>query len=197
MTRLHDELDVVAGDRELGHQAGDVRRLRSSDELGEGSPFPAPLALNVVPWVGALRRATAGRPRSSRCATRPARSSASPDLKVSATCVRVPVVTTHSVAVHATFAQRDHASRRPARRSSRHRRSWSSTTRTQREFPTPADVVGSDPTFVGRMRQALDFPNTLELFICGDNLRKGRGAEHRSQIAELVVGDLVPALKPR
>ena len=41
------------------------------------------------------------------------------------------------------------------------------------EFPTPADVVGDDPTYVGRIRQALDFPNTLELFVCGDNLRKG------------------------
>ena len=42
------------------------------------------------------------------------------------------------------------------------------------EFPTPADVVGADPTFVGRPRQALDFPNTIDLFVCGDNLRKGR-----------------------
>ncbi len=41
------------------------------------------------------------------------------------------------------------------------------------EFPTPADSVGADPTFVGRLRQALDFPRTLELFVCGDNLRKG------------------------
>ncbi|MDT7557563.1 MAG: aspartate-semialdehyde dehydrogenase, partial [Pseudonocardiales bacterium] len=47
----------------------------------------------------------------------------------------------------------------------------------------PADAVGSDPTFVGRLRQALDFPNTLELFICGDNLRKG-AALNTYEIAE-------------
>jgi aspartate-semialdehyde dehydrogenase len=57
------------------------------------------------------------------------------------------------------------------------------------EFPTPADVVGADPTFVGRLRQALDFPNTLELFVCGDNLRKG-AALNTAQIAELVAREL-------
>ena len=35
------------------------------------------------------------------------------------------------------------------------------------EYPMPADAVGTDPTWVGRIRQALDFPNTLELFVCG------------------------------
>jgi aspartate-semialdehyde dehydrogenase len=59
----------------------------------------------------------------------------------------------------------------------------------QREFPTPADIVGSDPTFVGRMRQALDFPNTIEMFICSDNLRKG-AALNTVQVAELVARDL-------
>ena len=57
------------------------------------------------------------------------------------------------------------------------------------EWPTPADVVGSDPTFVGRIRQALDFPNTIELFVCGDNLRKG-AALNTAQIAELVAREL-------
>ena len=50
-----------------------------------------------------------------------------------------------------------------------------------------ADVVGDDPTWVGRIRQALDFPNTLELFVCGDNLRKG-AALNTYEIAETVVG---------
>ena len=57
------------------------------------------------------------------------------------------------------------------------------------EFPTPADVVGTDPTYVGRIRQALDFPNTLELFVCGDNLRKG-AALNTAEIAELVAEEL-------
>ena len=57
------------------------------------------------------------------------------------------------------------------------------------EFPTPADVVGEDPTYVGRIRQALDFPNTLELFVCGDNLRKG-AALNTYEIAETVAAGM-------
>ena len=53
------------------------------------------------------------------------------------------------------------------------------------EFPTPADVVGTDPAWVGRLRQSLDDPTALELFVCGDNLRKG-AALNLVQIAELV-----------
>jgi aspartate-semialdehyde dehydrogenase len=54
---------------------------------------------------------------------------------------------------------------------------------------SPADAVGGDPTWVGRIRQALDFPNTLELFVCGDNLRKG-AALNTYEIAETVATSL-------
>ena len=53
------------------------------------------------------------------------------------------------------------------------------------KFPTPADVVGTDPTWVGRVRKSLDDPKALDLFVCGDNLRKGP-ALNTAQIAELV-----------
>jgi aspartate-semialdehyde dehydrogenase len=111
-----------------------------------------------------------------------------PDLPVAVTCVRVPVVTTHSLAVHATFAREVEAAEArevlatapgvvvcddPARG----------------EFPTPADVVGTDPTWVGRVRRSLDDPRSLDFFVCGDNLRKG-AALNTAQIAELVVAEL-------
>jgi aspartate-semialdehyde dehydrogenase len=107
-----------------------------------------------------------------------------PGLKVSATCVRVPVVTTHAVAVHARFARPVTAEEArlvlaaapgvavlddPA----------------AGEFPTPADVVGTDPTWVGRIRQSPDDPHEVALFVCGDNLRKG-AALNTLQIAELL-----------
>jgi aspartate-semialdehyde dehydrogenase len=57
------------------------------------------------------------------------------------------------------------------------------------EFPTPADVVGTDPTWVGRVRQSLDDPRAIEFFVCGDNLRKG-AALNTAQIAELVATEL-------
>jgi aspartate-semialdehyde dehydrogenase len=56
-------------------------------------------------------------------------------------------------------------------------------------FPTPLEVVGTDPTYVGRVRQAIDYPNTLDLFVCGDNLRKG-AALNAAEIAELVAAEL-------
>jgi aspartate-semialdehyde dehydrogenase len=52
-------------------------------------------------------------------------------------------------------------------------------------FPTPADVVGTDPTWVGRVRRSIDDSHALDLFLCGDNLRKG-AALNTAQIAELV-----------
>jgi len=111
-----------------------------------------------------------------------------PDLKVSATCVRVPVVTTHSLAVHATFAKE--VTVEGARRVLEAAPTVVVLDDPENNvFPTPADVVGTDPTYVGRIRQALDFPNTLDLFICGDNLRKG-AALNTAEIAELVAAEL-------
>jgi aspartate-semialdehyde dehydrogenase len=58
------------------------------------------------------------------------------------------------------------------------------------EFPTPNDVVGTDPTWVGRIRSSLDDPRELELFVCGDNLRKG-AALNTAQIAELLAKEFI------
>jgi aspartate-semialdehyde dehydrogenase len=184
--RLHDELEVVAGQRDLGQQAGDVRAALG-DKLGDHSPFPAPLALNVVPWAGSAQ--DDGWTSEELKVRRESRKILGiPDLRVSATCVRVPVVTTHSLAVHATFA-------RPITVEAARQALVEAPSVVvlddpgSGEWPTPADVVGSDPTFVGRMRQALDFPNTLEMFICGDNLRKG-AALNTAQIGELLAREL-------
>jgi aspartate-semialdehyde dehydrogenase len=186
--RLYDELEVVAGDRTLGQVAGDVRRA-IADKLGDvQSPFPAPLALNVVPWAGSMKNdGWTSEELKVRAESR--KILGIPDLKVSATCVRVPVITTHSLAVHATFQK--HITVDEARSTLMDAPSVVLLDDPEElEFPTPSDVVGSDPTFVGRIRQALDFPNTIDLFVCGDNLRKG-AALNTAQIAELVAADLV------
>ncbi|HEY4462312.1 MAG TPA: Asd/ArgC dimerization domain-containing protein, partial [Streptosporangiaceae bacterium] len=110
---------------------------------------------------------------------------------VSATCARVPVVTTHSVAVHATFDRE--VSRAEAQQVLRDAPGVVLADDPERgEFPTPADAVGTDPTWVGRVRQSLDDPRGLELFICGDNLRKG-AALNTAQIAELIATELAAA----
>jgi aspartate-semialdehyde dehydrogenase len=187
--RLYDEMEVVAGDRALGSVVGDVRRA-IADKLGDTpSPFPAPLAMNVVPWAGS-RKDDGWTSEELKVRNESRKILGIPKLKVSATCVRVPVVTTHSLAVHATF--QDTVTVDEARSALMDAPSVVLVDDPESmEFPTPIDSVGADPTFVGRIRQALDFPNTLDLFVCGDNLRKG-AALNTAQIAELVAAELTP-----
>jgi aspartate-semialdehyde dehydrogenase len=188
--RLHDELEIVAGDRHLGQTAGDVRRA-IADKLGEtGSPFPGPLAMNVLPWAGSAKDG-GWTSEELKVRNESRKILAIPDLKVSATCVRVPVITTHSLAVHAVFQQP--VSVAQARQALMDAPSVVLLDDPESlEFPTPVDTVGSDPTFVGRIRQSLDFPNALDLFVCGDNLRKG-AALNTAQIAELLAAEFTRA----
>ncbi|MGW0907419.1 aspartate-semialdehyde dehydrogenase [Streptomyces sp. NPDC002853] len=179
---LRRQLKLVAGS-ELGTSPGDVRRAVGDDT----GPFPEPVALNVVPWAGTLRD-DGWSSEEMKVRDESRKILGLPGLKVAATCVRVPVVTTHSLTVHARFEDEVTVDRAreilatapgvvlfddPA----------------AGEFPTPADVVGTDPTWVGRVRRALDDPTALELFVCGDNLRKG-AALNTAQIAELVAAEL-------
>jgi aspartate-semialdehyde dehydrogenase len=106
------------------------------------------------------------------------------DLKVAATCVRVPVQVSHSLTVHATFAEsltpdevRAVLEQQPTIRVL--------DDPANNVYPTPNHVAGQDPTFVGRIRQSLDFDKSIELFVVGDNLRKG-AALNTYEIAELV-----------
>ena len=179
---LYAQLGKVAGTRSLGQRAGDLRGV-----VGDFGPFPAPLALNVVPWAGSLRDAGwSSEELKIRDETR--KILGLPELRVTATCVRVPVITGHSVAVHAVF---DHAvTRESAQRVLSEAPGVVLNDDPERgEFPTPADVAGTDPTWVGRVRQNLDDPTAIEFFVCGDNLRKG-AALNAAQIAELLVGEL-------
>jgi aspartate-semialdehyde dehydrogenase len=142
--------------------------------------------MNVVPWAGSLKD-EGWSSEEIKIRNESRKILGLPSLRVNATCVRVPVVTTHSVAVHARF------SRRVGRDAA-----WETLRAapgvvlcdepSQGEFPTPSDVVGTDPTWVGRVRESLDDPNAIEFFACGDNLRKG-AALNTAQIAELVAAE--------
>ncbi len=173
---LYDQLEAVAGDRTLGQHPGDVRAA-----VGDPGPFPAPLALNVVPWAGSLRPdGWSSEELKIRNETR--KILGADDLRISATCVRVPVITGHSLALHAIFdaeVNRDEAVKLLADAPGIKVVDRPETG----EFPTPADVAGTDLTLVGRIRQSLDDPHALDLFVCGDNLRKG-AALNAAQIAE-------------
>ncbi|MFD5492469.1 aspartate-semialdehyde dehydrogenase [Streptomyces sp. NPDC127091] len=178
---LREQLSLVAG-TELGTGPGDVRRA-VGDNTG---PFAEPVALNVVPWAGTLREnGWSSEEMKLRDESRKILGLAR--LPVAVTCVRVPVITTHSLTVHARFedevtvdAAREILATAPG--------VVLYDNPAAGEFPTPADVVGTDPTWVGRVRRALDDPTALELFVCGDNLRKG-AALNSVQTAELVVAE--------
>jgi aspartate-semialdehyde dehydrogenase len=182
---LYDELGKVAGDRTLGRRPGDVRAA-----VGEAGVFGAPLAMNVVPWAGSLRdEGWSSEELKIRNETRKILSL--PGLKVSATCVRVPVVVGHSLAVHAVFEREvtREAAQRVLGEAAEVKLVDDPAAGT---YPTPADVAGTDPTWVGRVRQSQDDPHAIEMFVCGDNLRKG-AALNAAQIAEMLAPDLAVA----
>ena len=174
---LRKQISEVAN-TSVGDNAGDIRSV-----IKDNGPFPSPLALNVVPWAGSLKE---GGYSSEELKVRneSRKILGLPNLKVSATCVRVPVLTTHSLAVHAIFEKE--VSRKAAQDVLKNAAGVELVDDPENyKFPTPADVVGTDPTWVGRVRKSLDDPTALDLFVCGDNLRKG-AALNTAQIAELV-----------
>lgn len=181
---LAKELSVVGQDATLGTKTNDVKAaLAAAGNDLTDSPWAHPIALNVIPFAGSLK---AGGHSSEEMKVRDESRKilGIKDLKVAASCVRVPVQVAHSLTVHATFASpltvdevREVLEGQP-------------TVKVVDDpannlYPTPNMVAGQDPTFVGRIRQALDFENSIELFVVGDNLRKG-AALNTYEIAELV-----------
>jgi aspartate-semialdehyde dehydrogenase len=174
---LRAQIKQVAG-TDAGDTAGDVHKVVT--DLG---PFPSPLALNVIPWAGSLK-ADGYSSEELKVRNESRKILGLSNLKVSATCVRVPVITTHSLTVHAVFEKE------PSRKTAQDILASAAGVKLvddpeNYKFPTPADVVGTDPTWVGRVRKSIDDPMALDLFVCGDNLRKG-AALNTAQIAELL-----------
>jgi len=103
-----------------------------------------------------------------------------PDLRVSGTCVRVPVFSGHSLSLNAEFS-------RPisVQRATELLQGAPGVVVT--EVPTPLRAAGRDPSYVGRIRQdsSVDGGRGLVLFVSSDNLRKG-AALNAVQIAEVV-----------
>ena len=108
-----------------------------------------------------------------------------PELKVSATCVRVPVLRAHSETINLEFAEpfsikqaRDLIAAAPGVKLVE---DWD-----KNYFPMPIDATGKDDVLVGRIRQDISHPCGLELWLCGDQIRKG-AALNAIQIAELLL----------
>jgi aspartate-semialdehyde dehydrogenase len=108
-----------------------------------------------------------------------------PDLRLSATCVRVPVLRAHSEAVNIEFEEPFPVEEARALLAAAPGVVLVEDFEANR-FPMPTDVTGRDPVAVGRIRQDLSEPNALELWLCGDQIRKG-AALNAIQIAELLL----------
>ncbi|PSK88762.1 aspartate-semialdehyde dehydrogenase [Murinocardiopsis flavida] len=152
---------------------------------GSAVEFPAPekyvrpIAFNVLPMAGSIvGDGSEETDEEQKLRNESRKILGIPDLKVSGTCVRVPVFTGHSLQVNARFANplsperaRELLAGAPGVELA--------------DVPTPLQAAGQDPTFVGRIRADETVENGIALFCSGDNLRKG-AALNTVQIAELI-----------
>ncbi len=111
-------------------------------------------------------------------------------LRLTATCVRVPVLRAHSEAVNLEFEEPFPVEEARALLSAAAGLELIEDFATNR-FPMPSDVTGRDAVAVGRIRQDLSNPNALEFWLCGDQIRKG-AALNAIQIAELLQQQVAP-----
>src|SRR5690606_26085602 len=110
-----------------------------------------------------------------------------PDIKVHATCVRVPVFVGHAEAVNVELAKPiDEETARNAIREADG--AGVIDYRMDEGYVTPAEVVGEDKVYVSRLRKDPTVPHGLSMWIVADNLRKG-AATNAVQIAELLTRD--------
>jgi aspartate-semialdehyde dehydrogenase len=146
--------------------------------------FPYPLAFNLFPHNTPLNEQGYCE-EEMKMVNETRKIFNAPELRVSATCVRVPVLRAHSEAVNLEFDSpfdvakaREILAQAPGVKLVE---DWQSN-----YFPMPIDATGRDEVLVGRIRQDLSHPYSLELWLCGDQIRKG-AALNAVQIAELLV----------
>ncbi|MER7277457.1 aspartate-semialdehyde dehydrogenase [Dactylosporangium sp. NPDC000244] len=199
---LHDEAGLVAlvastyqavsgaglaGVAELDEQ---VRKVADGAAAlafdGSAVAFPAPakfarpIAFNVLPLAGGLVDDGSFETDEEQKLRNESRKILEiPDLRVSGTCVRVPVYTGHSLQINARFARPISVARATELLASAPGVALS-------DIPTPLQAAGADPSFVGRIRVDETVDNGIALFISNDNLRKG-AALNAVQVAELLI----------
>ena len=162
---------------------GEVEAL-SKGETYEPKIFPYQIAYNLIPQIGgdAFEGYTS---EEMKMQNEGRKIMHLPELNVSCTCIRVPVVRSHSISVSLHFdkpvtveeAQQIIAKAPGCKLVD---------DLSKKEYPMPLDTTDQDIVFVGRIRRDLTDPNGLCLWCCGDQVRKG-AATNAIQIAELLV----------
>jgi aspartate-semialdehyde dehydrogenase len=152
----------------------------SAIPLPAGSKFPDTIAFNVLSIAGSVLDDGSDETDEERKLRNESRKILDlPDLRVSGTCVRVPVFTGHSLSINAEFA-------RPITPDRARELLADAPGVVLDDMPTPLKAAGIDPTLVGRIRTDAGVEHGLALFVSGDNLRKG-AALNAIQIAEALL----------
>ena len=175
-----DELDKQA--RQVADRARDFTYHGDAVEMPTPTKFTKPIAFNVLPFAGKyVDDGSFETDEEQKLRFESRKILAIPDLRVSGTCVRVPVYTGHSLSINAEFERAISVARAlellggaPGVE--------------LLDVPTPLEAAGADPSFVGRVRpdSSVDGGRGLALFVANDNLRKG-AALNAVQIAELFI----------
>jgi aspartate-semialdehyde dehydrogenase len=179
-------VDELAGQvAAVGDRASLLTHDGSAVEMPPPKTYVQPIAFNVLPMAGSVVDDGSGETDEEQKLRNESRKILGiPDLRVSGTCVRVPVFTGHSLSINAEFA-----SALPAKRALELLAEAPGVALSG--VPTPLQAAGQDPSFVGRVRQdaGVDGERGLVLFVSSDNLRKG-AALNTIQIAELLASTL-------
>ena len=159
-----------AGLKELQEQL----RAIAAGEAPQRKVFPAQIALNVIPHIGAEGE-DGYTDEEMKLQNEGRRILHQPQLRVSCTCVRVPVLRSHSISM--TLRTREPVSPEAAREAIR---AFPGVRLAEdldgRDYPTPLDSSDGDEVWVGRIRRDLTDERGLTLWCCGDQLRKGAAA---------------------
>ena len=146
--------------------------------------FPYPLAFNLFPHNSPLNQLGYCE-EEMKIVNETRKIFDAQQLRITATCIRVPVLRAHSEAINLEFETplsvdeaREVLSQAPGVQLVE---DWESN-----HFPMPIEATGRDEVLVGRIRQDISHPCGLELWLCGDQIRKG-AALNAVQIAELLV----------
>ncbi|MEU5381789.1 aspartate-semialdehyde dehydrogenase [Streptomyces sp. NPDC005968] len=177
VAELHNQAQKVVADADrLTHDGAAV-------DFPEPQVYKRPIAFNVVPFAGNLVDDGLNETDEEQKLRNESRKILEiPGLKVSGTCVRVPVFSGHSLQVNARFT-------RPLSVERATELLAGAPGVVLSDIPTPLEAAGQDPSYVGRVRTDETVENGLALFVSSDNLRKG-AALNAVQIAELVAAEL-------
>jgi aspartate-semialdehyde dehydrogenase len=167
--------------QKAGSSAAALTHDGSAVDLGLPVKYVGPIAFNVLPLAGSIVDDGSLETDEEQKLRNESRKILSiPELRVSGTCVRVPVFSGHSLSINAEFSRPLSVARATELLASAPGVQLS-------DVPTPLQAAGRDPSFVGRIRQdtSVDGGRALALFVSNDNLRKG-AALNTVQIAELL-----------